>query len=284
MLRRLVFLAFSLVAAAVVLGLVFAGSPTKIAGGVRIDGVDVGGLEATDARKLLEAKSARLAQQPVVFTASGKRFPIRPTELGVEPDWKAAVASAQRQGNGFGPLRGFKRLDVTFFGADVTPPTSVLNGSLQYELNQIAKRVDRKPRDAALVRHGSTFSIVPARAGVRLDKPAAARMLVYELGSLDRAGGSVALPLRTQQPHVRAPALARAARQARVALSAPVHLVLGQTRWVVPRYRLAQLLELPSGGRTTLQLGGKAADEWLQHLGARVAKPPTDANFSIAAI
>ena len=281
MLRRLVFLALSLVAAAVVLGLVFAGSPTKIAGGVRIDGVDVGGLEATDARKLLEAKSARLAQQPVVFTASGKRFPIRPTELGVEPDWKAAVAAAQRQGSGFGPLRGFKRLDVTFFGADVTPPTSVLNGSLQYELDQIAKRVDRKPRDAALVRHGSTFTIVPAQAGVRLDKPAAARMLVYELASLDRAAGSVALPLRTQQPHVRAAALARAARQARVALSAPVHLVLGQTRWVVPRYRLAQLLELPSGGRTTLQLGGKAADEWLQHLGARVAKPPTDANFAV---
>jgi len=44
-------------------------------------------------------------------------------------------------------------------------------------------------------------------------------------------------------------ALARAAVQARIALSAPVQLVLGATRWVVPRYRLAQLIELPSGGR-----------------------------------
>src|SRR4029077_6649946 len=137
----------------------------KIAGGVRIDGVDVGGLEATDARKLLEAKSARLGQQPVVFTASGKRFPIRPTELGVEPDWKAAIAAAQRQGSGFGPLRGFKRLDVTFFGADVVPPTSVLTGSAQYELGQIAKKVDRKPLEAQLARRGSKIVIVPARPG-----------------------------------------------------------------------------------------------------------------------
>jgi vancomycin resistance protein YoaR len=281
-LRRVALLVLALAAAAVVLGLVFAGSPTKIAGGVRIDGVDVGGLEAIDARKLLEGKSARLAERPVVFTASGKRFPIRPSELGVEPDWKAAIEAAQRQGNGFGPFRGFKRLDVTFFGAHVTPPTSVLNGSLQYELGQIAKRVDRKPRDAALVRHGSKVVVVPARAGVTLDRAAAARLLVHQLASLDRVGGPVSLPLRTQQPRVRPAALAGAARQARVVLSAPVQLVLGETRWIVPRYRLAQLLELPSGGRTTLQLGGPAADDWLRHLGARVAKPPRDARFAVA--
>jgi vancomycin resistance protein YoaR len=281
MLRRVVVLGLSLVAAAVLLGLVFAGSPTKIAGGVRIDGVVVGGLEAADARKLLEAKSATLAQRPVVFTAGGKRVPIRPYELGVAPDWKAAIDSAQRQGSGYGPLRGFKRLDVTVFGADVTPPTTVLDGSLQYELGRIAKRVDRAPRDAALVRHGSTFVVVPARAGVRLDRAAAARMMVYELASLDRVAGPVSLPLRTQQPRVRAAALARAAAQARVALSAPVQLVLGKTRWVVPRYRLAQLLQLPAGGRTSLQLGGTAADDWLRHLGARVAKAPKDATFAV---
>ena len=57
--------------------------------------------------------------------------------------------------------------------------------------------------------------------------------------------------------------------------------MLGQTRWVVPRYRLAQLLELPSGGRTTLRIGGDAADEWLQHLGKRVAKPAKDATFAV---
>ena len=49
----------------------------------------------------------------------------------------------------------------------------------------------------------------------------------------------------------------------------------------MPRYRLAQLLELPSGGRTELRIGGPAADEWLQHLGKRVAKPAHDADFAV---
>jgi vancomycin resistance protein YoaR len=50
---------------------------------------------------------------------------------------------------------------------------------------------------------------------------------------------------------------------------------------VVSRAKLARLLELPAGGRTALRIGGAAADTWLAKLGARVAKPPQDAGFSV---
>jgi vancomycin resistance protein YoaR len=69
--------------------------------------------------------------------------------------------------------------------------------------------------------------------------------------------------------------------QARIVLSAPVHLELGPTRWLLSRARLAELLELPSGGRTTLRIGGPAADAWLRRLGARVSTPPRDATFTV---
>ncbi len=140
--RKAALFVLAVVVAGVVLGLVFSGSPTTIAGGVRVDGIDVGGLSAAQARELLEGKAAALSSQPVVFTAGGRRFGIRPLELGVQSDWRAAVDDAQRQGSGFAPLRGFKRLGVDVFGADVTPPTSVLNGSLEYELDRIANVVE----------------------------------------------------------------------------------------------------------------------------------------------
>ncbi len=280
--RAIVLFVAAVVAAGVVLGLVFAGSPTKIADGVRIDGIDVGGLEATDARALLERKAGALAGRPIVFVAAGRRFAIRPNELGVESDWKEAVDSAQRQGDGFGPLRGFKRLDVDFFGADVTPPTTVLTGALQYELNQIAKKVDRSPVDAAVVRRGLAIVVLPARTGIRLDRSAAAQLMVEELSSLDRTSATVPLPLRTTQPRVRASALIAVAAQARLALSAPVQLRLGPTRWLVRPKRLAQLLELPSGGDTALKIGGPAAESWLKQLGARVETPPRNATWAVS--
>ena len=41
------------------LGLIYAGSPDKLANGTRIAGIDVGGLTATDARRLLERRRDR---------------------------------------------------------------------------------------------------------------------------------------------------------------------------------------------------------------------------------
>ena len=279
--RRVIVLVLVLAATLVVLGLVFAGSPTTIANGVTIAGVDVGGMRTKDARALLERKSAAVKNRTVVFVAGGRRFRIRPVELGVQPDWKAAVASAQRQGDGFGPIRALKRLDVQFFGADVTPPTSVLHGALNYEVSRIAAAVDRKPQSASLVRHGMTVSLVPARAGLVLDRAAATRTIVHELASLETAPTTVELPLVTTQPTVQAATLARAARRARLALSAPVHLELGKTRWILTPRNLAPLLELPADGRTDIRIGGPAADAWLVKLGRRVQKPAHDANFSI---
>jgi vancomycin resistance protein YoaR len=264
-----------------VLGFVFAGSSTTLANGVTIDGIDVGGMNAKDARALLQRRSDAVARKPVTFVAGGKRFSIRPNDLGVELDWNAAVAAAERQGDGFGPIRGFKRLDVQVFGADVTPPTTVLHGALQYKIGLIAKDVNRIPQNAAVVRHGLRIVVQPARQGRALDRVAAARTIVKELGALDRSSAGVELPFRFRPPLVRAPALATAARQARIALSAPVHLELGKTRWLLSRAKLARLVELPADGRTQLTVGGLAATDWLRRLGNRVAKPPHDATFAV---
>jgi vancomycin resistance protein YoaR len=279
--RNLVLFLLALVAATFSLGLAFAGSPTTIANGVRIDGVDVGGMEAKDALALLQRRSDARQKQAVVFAAGSARIRIAPATLGVQPDWQAAIDAAQRQGGGFGPLRGFRRIDVQFFGADVTPPVGVLRGALGYELELIGKRVNGKARDAALVRHGLKIQVVPARPGRVLDTKAAADTIVHALSSLDAPAGAVALPFRSAAPRVRAAALARAARRARLALSAPVRLELGKTRWLLKPARLATLLQLPSGGETQLRIGGTAAESWLERFGVRVEHPAKDATFAV---
>jgi vancomycin resistance protein YoaR len=279
--RRGAFLVLVIAVAGVVLGLVFAGSPTTIADGVRVDGVDIGGLRVSQARDLLEGKAAALSSRPVVFTGGGRRFAIRPAELGVQSDWVAAVDDAKRQGSGFAPLRGYKRLGVDVFGADVTPSTSVLTGALQYELTRIAAKVDRVPKNASLTFRGSQIVLVPARTGVRLDRVAAATLIVHQLATLARTAQPVQLPTLVAVPRVRAAALRAAARQVRVALSAPVQLVVGSEHLVLTPAQLAPLLALPSGGSSALAIGGPAADAWLRRLGTRVQKPPKDATFVV---
>ena len=230
------------------IGLAFAGSPARIAEGVQIAGVDVGGLTQEEARTLLESRFERVARVPVVFTAGGEEYPIKATTLGVEADWAAAVDSAAREGEGFGPVRGFKRLQTRFFGAEIAPPVQVYEAALDFKLAALARAIDQSHVEAKLVRRGLGVEVVPGQSGRRLAQDLAAARIVRALARLER-GQPIALPVRLDPVEVTAADLAPGGRQARTALSAPVRLEYEGTRWKLPRWRIAELLSLPVAGR-----------------------------------
>jgi vancomycin resistance protein YoaR len=265
----------------VVLGLLFAGSPDELAKGTKIAGVDVGGLTPAAARKELEHRADRLSRVPVTFRVGTHRFRLTPRQMGVRIDWGAAVASAERQGGGFGFVRGYRRLGLEIFPEDLVPPSRAYDAAMQYELGLIARAVGRPHREARLVRRGLHVSIVPGATGMVLDRPAARRTIVAALASFSRA--PVALPVRVDAPTVTVDSLADAQRRAMQAIAAPVTIVAGPTRWRIPRWRLATILQLPSGGSTKLSLAGPAANAFFARLERTVDRKPRDANFAVDA-
>jgi vancomycin resistance protein YoaR len=266
-----------LVAIGLLVGLAFAGSEAKLAAGVRIAGVDVGGLTPSEAQALLDARSKALENVPVTFTAPGRTWRLRPKQLGVEVDWHDAVAAATREGGGLGPLRGFRRIEVRVFGADVAPPTRVYDAALQYELTQFGRAIDQPEREPAVKLRGLKPVIVRGKAGRKLNRPAAATTIVRALAAFARA--PVALPVRVRSPQVSDAELQPAVVETRTAVSAPVRLALGPTRWRLPRWRVAQLLDLPRGGRSRLRIGGDGADTYFARLRHTVDRAPVDASW-----
>jgi vancomycin resistance protein YoaR len=278
--QRTAILAAIAAIAALVLGLAFAGSPSRLAGGVRVAGVDVGGMTPKQAERTLAQKADALASVPVSFRVGTHVWRLQPRRLGIQVDWAAAVDAVRRQGQGFGPLRGFRRLDLRFFGADVAPPTQVYDAALRYWLDRIERAVDSPHRDASIVLHGLTPAVLPSRTGQVLDRHAAEATLVRALASLNRE--PVGLPVRVDRPKVTAGDLTITKAQVRTALSAPVHLTLGQTRWNLRPARIARLLELPADGRSDLRIGGSGASAWFTALSKRVDRKPEDATWAIS--
>jgi vancomycin resistance protein YoaR len=265
--------------AALVLGLAFAGSPSRIANGVRIAGVDVGGQTPHQARALLERRAVALASVPVTFRVGDRSWQLQPRHLGIQVDWGAAVDAVRRQGNGFGPLRGLRRLDLRFFGADVAPPTQVYDAALTAKLNEIAAAVDVPPREASIVLRGLRPQIVPSRTGHALDRHAAEATIVRSLASLQRE--PVGLPIQLERPKINAGDLRVVQAEVRTALSAQIHLTLGATRWSLRPPRIARILELPADGRRDLRIGGAGASTWFAALARRVDRRPVDADWAI---
>ena len=227
-----------------------------------------------------EQRFGRVADVPVIFTAAGEPYPIKATTLSVEADWASAIASAAREGEGFGPVRGFRRLQAKFFGAEISPPVQAYGAALDFKLAGLAQAIDQSHVEAKVVRRGLQIEVVAGQPGRRLDQKAAGATIVRALARLER-GGPVALPVRIDPVGVTAADLAPAASQARIALSAPVRLQHEGTRWKLPRWRIAEILSLPAAGETKVAIAGPGAEAWFDRLRKTVEHTPVDAGFAV---
>jgi vancomycin resistance protein YoaR len=279
--RAIALVAGSAVVLAVLVGLAFAGSRNELAAGTEVAGVEVGGLTRREAVAKLDTLFEQRAGERAEFVAGGATYGFAANQLAVQPDWTAAVAAAERAGDGFGPLRGFRRLRARVFGAEVLPRLTVSNAALEYALDQIAEDVDRAPKNARLVRRALRVQVVPHETGSRLDRDAAAELIVRALGRLDRAPGAAMLPVNVTPATVTAEALAAPAAKARLALSRPIVVKAAGRSFRVPRWRIAELLRLPQDGSSSLAIGGRAADAYFRGLSRTVGRPARDAGFAV---
>jgi len=266
---------------AVVLGLAFAGSPQKLPAGSEIAGVDVSGLTAGQARSLLEERSHELASVPVVFTAPGKHWRVKPSAVVLDVDWGAAVEAAQRQGEGFGPFRGLKRLGVRVFGGEVVPTSRVYQSRVDAYMGRFARGVDEASVEPSLVVRGTAADIVAGRNGRLLDRAAAEKVFVQALTALSRK--PVPVPLKVDHTQLTTRDLVGAKVKAETALSGPVDVAYGAGGWHLTVAKIRRLLELPSNGDTELRLAGPRADRFFANLKKRVDHTPKDASFAVGA-
>jgi vancomycin resistance protein YoaR len=270
-----------LIVLAVVAGIAFAGSADRVAAGITVEGVSVGGLNAEEAQAKLERVARRYASEPVVFTAAEREYRITPAALDVRADWAAAADEAVDRGDAPFPVRGLERVWLRIFGADVTPSAEASQAALDERLDRISAQVDRPAREAALVLEGLEPEIVPGQAGRELDREAAARVMVAALAGFDRE--ETLLPVVVDSPEVTSETLAPVAAQLRTVLSAPVQLMHRGAVFTIQPSEMARLLQLPAGGESSLRIDQQAAARHLENLARGLARAPRNAGFAVRA-
>jgi len=270
-----------LVVLALAAGIVFAGSADRVAAGVSVEGVKLGGLTAAEAHAELEATAARYASVPVVFTAGERRFRVRPQALDVKADWAAAAQAAVDRGDAPLPFRGLQRVWLRLQGSEVVPTADVFDAALRERVERIAAKVDRPAREAALTLEGLEPQVVPGQAGMALDREAASKVMVAALAGFDRA--ELPLPVAVDPPEVTSETLAPVARQLRVVLSAPVRLTYHGAGFTFTPEQMVRLLELPANGASQLKVKQDVAERRLDNIARGLARPPRNADFAVRA-
>ncbi len=250
----------------------------RIARGSTVAGVEVGGLTADDAARVLSDAVEDRATAPVEVSADGVRAAVDPEAAGLEVDLAASVAQAPA-GRSWDPrdmwayLAGGEAHDAVVTVDDV---------SLDAALGRIAKRVARPAVEGEVAfRRSGPHAVYPVD-GVRLDL-AGAREAVVAAYPVDDPGTVVRLPTLTESPVVPRAEVARAMKEfADPAMSAPVVFVIGGEPVVLRPRDYARALSLrPRGARLVPEVDEKALLEVLRPAMRTVASAPRDAEVRI---
>ncbi len=166
----------------------------KIADGVTIDGIDVGGMNAEEAEAKVRRELLRPLDKPLRATFRDQKWSLAGEKLKVRADIEGAVSRAvdvSREGDlptRLGRYLGGDELEVGI-SAHVDYSTSAINKFVR----QIAEELNQEPRDASVDPTADTLEVVASQPGRKLRDV----RLTDDLSDAVTAGGP-----RTVQVHV----------------------------------------------------------------------------------
>jgi lipoprotein-anchoring transpeptidase ErfK/SrfK len=171
--KQFIGVAAALAVLCVLAGAVYAydhGRRDHIEKGIRVGGVDVGGLTRAEAERKLEAQYLGALHEPIVVHHGTKTWTLGPREAKTAADISAMVAEAvarSRSGNILS--RTVRGLTGGSVNADLQPSVSYSKGAVVRLIDRIRRSIDRDAIDAKLDFHPGGFDLAKGRDGLAID-------------------------------------------------------------------------------------------------------------------
>ena len=204
----------------------------RIADGVTVSGVAVGGLDRATAREKLEAVLLEPLKKPVTVRYKDRRFRLTPaqTELGIDLDGSVDRALARsRRGNVlYRTVRDLRGQDLS---ADVEVDVDYSTAAIRRLVKRVAKTVDRPARDASVSFDGGRIDRTASKTGRKVRAAWLRRQVDEKLLSLE-GSRSIRVRTRTVKPDV---------TTERVADKYPAVLIVDRASFKLNLYRNLQL-------------------------------------------
>ena len=168
----------------------------RIAAGVTIDGIDVGGMDAEDAEAKLRRELLRPLEEPLRVTYRDRTWSLPGHELKVRADLEGAVARAiavSREGDL--PTRLGRYLGGDDVEVEISAEVEYSHGAINRFVRGVADELDREPRDASVAPTADALEIVASQPGRKLRDV----RLTDELRAAVRTGGPRTVRARVHQ-------------------------------------------------------------------------------------
>lgn len=174
----------------------------RVAKGVRVADVDIGGMSAKAARAKLQRYVAGSMERAVIVRHGTRNWQLTPRQAGVSVDVTASVARAvdvSRAGSIF--TRAWRGVAGGTLHRDLPLSVSYSHRLVARFAARVGQALDRDPRDATVQPTASGLSAVPSRSGLTVRRRTLVRRVAGALTSID-AARTLSAPTHTIRPAV----------------------------------------------------------------------------------
>ena len=141
----------------------------KIADGIQIGGIDVGGMSADQARNRVHARLVKPLDKPVTATYNGTKYVLNPDKLQIRADIDGMIDAALRasQSGGF-PTRVWRYTTGGSVDREIAPHITYSSKAIDEFVDNVASDVNTPAQDATISPTPSSLNTVPGSDGVSL--------------------------------------------------------------------------------------------------------------------
>lgn len=234
----------------------------RIAKGVRIDGIDVGGLSASVATDRLRRTVAVSMERPVTATTHNRTWRITPRQAGVAVDVAGTVSQALGASRSGSILsRTWRELSGGAVNKDLRLQVSYSHQALRGFAAQVAADMNVAPRDATVEPGAGGIAQVPDRLGLAVEQKRLTARLAHALTG-PKARRIVTVPTLTRKPAV---------TTSELAAQYPAYIVINRAKFELLLY---QHLKLASTYEIAVGMQGLETTAGLYHVQWKQVDPP----------
>lgn len=234
----------------------------QIAGGVKVDGIEVGGLSKSAATERVRKRIVSAMQAPVIVSFDGRSWQMTPSMAGLTVDVAATVdeaLTASRSGSIF--ARTWRGISGESVHKEIPLRVRYSHRAIREFATRVRSAVDRPAQDATVQPTSSGLVEVKDKPGLAVDGHALANRIEHALTS-STAGRNVTLPVRTIKAHV---------TTSELAAKYPAYIVVDRAQF---RLRFYSHLKLANTYPIAVGMEGLETPAGLYHIQWEQVNPP----------
>jgi lipoprotein-anchoring transpeptidase ErfK/SrfK len=234
----------------------------QLAGGIRVDGIPVGGLSTAAATARLQRSVAADMRRPVLVRKGSHTWELSPRAAGLSVDVAATVSSAlaaSREGSIF--ARTWRELAGGSVSRNLPLRVSYSRRAVSDFVGEVRAAVDVQPHDASVEPTGSGLTEVPQRDGLAVERKRLTERVVRAL-TTPAASRALSAPTLVRHPKVTTSMLAS---------EYPAYIVIDRASFQLLFY---QRLKLASTYEIAVGMQGLETTAGLYHIQWKQVDPP----------